>query len=312
MDSQFSMDALRKEKAESIETLVACEPLECYSNFNGIIGRCLYLMKRYGGVSAFFRDLSKRAILTRSMEEVMYQIPIVGYMIFAGTFSASFYRIFSNRFSTEKKKLQEFGGFMLNTTTTVGSSILGAITGQMLIPIPVVGALIGSVLGGLIGDRGGKQINSWIEKKKFLETVKYLQQAQVDQQHWLCTPEFYKALEIREEEFQAYVPSYMQDHVFATLIGFVLACFYESERLNAYNLEKSRRLGEAGRAEEGYVRRQKQLYEEINRMNLEEDFETEFDIVRMVEFLEAHEGHLYEHYDTLERSILHNLTKIIH
>lgn len=56
---------------------------------------------------------------------------------------------------------------MLSTTTTVGTSILGAITGQMLIPIPFVGALIGSVIGGFIGEKGGKHINSWIEKKKF-------------------------------------------------------------------------------------------------------------------------------------------------
>lgn len=34
--------------------------------------------------------------------------------------------------------------------------------------------------------------------------------------------------------------------------------------------------------------------------------------MRTVEFLEQHEGHLYEHYDTLEQSILHNLTRIIH
>lgn len=51
---------------------------------------------------------------------------------------------------------------MFGTTVTVGSSIAGAITGQMLIPIPVVGALIGSVIGGLIGDKSSKQINSWI------------------------------------------------------------------------------------------------------------------------------------------------------
>lgn len=241
----------------------------------------------------------------------MYQIPIVGYMIFAGTFSASFYRIFSNRFSTEKKKLQELGGFMLSTSTTVGSSLLGAITGQMLIPIPVVGALIGSVVGGLIGEKGGRQLNSWLEKKKFLETVRYLRAAQVDQEHWLCTPDFYKALEVREEEFLAYAPSYMEDFVFATLVAFVLVCFHESRRLNAYNLERSRRLGEGGREAEGYVRRQKQLYEEISRMNLEEDFETEFDVLRTVQFLEQRQGHLFEHYDTLEQSILHNLTKII-
>lgn len=76
-------------------------------------------------------------------------------------------------------------------------------------------------------------------------------------------------MEIKEEEFHNYVPSYMQDYVFATLIAFVLACFYESKRLNTYNLEKSRKLAETGKQEEGYVRRQKQLYEEINRMNLE-------------------------------------------
>lgn len=45
------MDALRKDKQESIDELLACEPLESYTNFNGIIGRCLYLMKRYSGVS---------------------------------------------------------------------------------------------------------------------------------------------------------------------------------------------------------------------------------------------------------------------
>ena len=63
-------------------------------------------MKRYNGASEFFKDISKRAILTRSMEEIMHQIPIVGYMILAGTFSANFYKIFSNRFSTDKKKLK--------------------------------------------------------------------------------------------------------------------------------------------------------------------------------------------------------------
>jgi len=57
-------------------------------------------MKKYTGVSDFFKDLSKRALLSRSIEEIMSKVPIVGYMIFAGTFSASFYKIFSNRFST--------------------------------------------------------------------------------------------------------------------------------------------------------------------------------------------------------------------
>jgi len=90
------------------------------------------------------------------------KLPIVGYMILAGTFSANFYRIFSNRFSTDQRKLKELGGFMLNTGTTVGTSILGAIAGQVLIPIPFFGAMLGTVIGGYLGDKGGKSINSWI------------------------------------------------------------------------------------------------------------------------------------------------------
>lgn len=91
----------------------------------------------------------------------MYHIPILGYMIFAGTFSAGFYKIFANKFSTDRKKMKELGCYVLGTTATVGSSVLGAVTGQLLIPIPVVGALIGGAIGGFIGDKSTKQISSW-------------------------------------------------------------------------------------------------------------------------------------------------------
>jgi phage tail tape-measure protein len=49
----------------------------------------------------------------------------------------------------------------------VGTSILGAIAGQMLIPIPFFGALIGTVIGGYLGDKGTKKITSVIENKRF-------------------------------------------------------------------------------------------------------------------------------------------------
>jgi hypothetical protein len=67
LNGQGFIDSLMKDKSEPIERLMECEPLESYTNFNGIIGRSLYLMKKYAGVSEFFKDLSKRAILTRSM-----------------------------------------------------------------------------------------------------------------------------------------------------------------------------------------------------------------------------------------------------
>jgi uncharacterized membrane protein len=95
-------------------------------------------------------------------------------MIFAGTFSYNFYNIFSNKFSTDERKMKELGGFMLTAGTAVGTGLLGAVIGQILIPVPIFGALVGTVIGGFLGEKGGKQINSWIEKKKFRQIIDYL------------------------------------------------------------------------------------------------------------------------------------------
>ena len=93
----------------------------------------------------------------------MIVIPIVGFLIAAGSFTHAFYKIFSNHFSTDSKKLSEITGFVVKTGATVGTSIVGALIGQTLIPIPVVGALVGTVVGGLMGERGCKKVTSMIE-----------------------------------------------------------------------------------------------------------------------------------------------------
>lgn len=81
------------------------KPLENFTNLNGVIGRCLYLMKKYNSAADFFTDLSKRAILSKSMEQIMMSVPILGFLLAAGTFTKTFYNIFSNKFSTDSKKL---------------------------------------------------------------------------------------------------------------------------------------------------------------------------------------------------------------
>lgn len=96
----------RKNKEQAVEVELEGLPIDNFTNTNGVVGRSLYMMRRYNGAAEFFKDLSKRAILTRSIEQIMSEIPILGYMIFAGTFSANFYRICSNRFSTDHRKLK--------------------------------------------------------------------------------------------------------------------------------------------------------------------------------------------------------------
>lgn len=77
------------------------EPLEMHTNANGIVGRSLFMMKRYSGINSFLSDLSRRAVLMKSMEELILQLPILGYMLLAGTFSLEFYRILTNKFATD-------------------------------------------------------------------------------------------------------------------------------------------------------------------------------------------------------------------
>ena len=92
----------------------------------------------------------------------MLALPILGFFLAAGTFAFEFYRIFSNHYSTDSKKLAELTGFLIKTGATIGSSLIGAMVGQTLIPIPVLGALLGTVVGGMIGDRGWREVRSII------------------------------------------------------------------------------------------------------------------------------------------------------
>jgi hypothetical protein len=111
-------------------------------------------MKNYNKAADFFHDLSKRAILAKSLEEIMHKFPVVGFLMAAGSFGKTFYQIFSNKFSTDSKKLAQLTGFTIKAGATVGSSILGAFVGQALIPVPIVGALVGTVIGGFLGEKG--------------------------------------------------------------------------------------------------------------------------------------------------------------
>ena len=162
VEKQAQIDKKRTEYQLDIKEMFDCQPLENFTNLDGVIGRCLFLMKQYHQPSDFFKDFSKRAILSKSIDQIMLALPIIGFFIAAGTFAVEFYHIFSNHYSTDTKKLAELTGFLIKTGTTIGSSIIGAMVGQTLIPIQVVGALLGTVVGGMIGDRGWREVRSII------------------------------------------------------------------------------------------------------------------------------------------------------
>jgi hypothetical protein len=78
-------------------------------------------------------------------------IPLIGYIFATGGYTYSFYYIFSNKNSTKKKKFQDLSTITIDTASTLGSGLIGAAIGQSLIPIPILGAFVGGVIGGLIG-----------------------------------------------------------------------------------------------------------------------------------------------------------------
>ena len=50
----------------------------------------------------------------------------------------------------------------IGSVTSIGSGLIGATIGQSLIPIPVLGASIGGLVGGFIGEFGARAIGSAI------------------------------------------------------------------------------------------------------------------------------------------------------
>jgi uncharacterized membrane protein len=103
-------------------------------------------------------DLSKRTIVGGSDK---YSSNF-GVYFYYQSFTYSFYYIFSNKFSNEKKKLRDLGNMTIGTATSIGSGILGAAIGQTLIPIPVLGTFI----GGFLGEFGGRKICGLIDSAR--------------------------------------------------------------------------------------------------------------------------------------------------
>lgn len=55
----------------------------------------------------------------------------------------------------------------MGSATALGTGLLGATIGQSLIPVPVLGAFIGGLVGGFIGELGTRTITSLIETSRF-------------------------------------------------------------------------------------------------------------------------------------------------
>lgn len=117
----------------------------------GTIGRCLADIDNYKDASHFLVDLSKQTVVTGSMNYIVLQVPIVKYFFVAGGLSYTFYHTFSNEATSGSKKMKQLGSAGVTAVGSVGTAIAGMTIGQILIPVPFLGAFVGGVVGGFLG-----------------------------------------------------------------------------------------------------------------------------------------------------------------
>eukprot|EP00919_Chromeraceae_sp_WS-2016_P070049 GHVR01166085.1.p1 GENE.GHVR01166085.1~~GHVR01166085.1.p1 ORF type:complete len:127 (+),score=8.53 GHVR01166085.1:874-1254(+) len=121
------------------------------STVGGSLGKCLANIRKYKNVTDFMFDLTKNTAVGGTFNYLVSNVPIIGYLLVTGGYSISFYSIFSNQMSNRTKKIQEIGNITIDTASSIGSGILGAVIGQSLIPIPILGAFVGGVVGSFVG-----------------------------------------------------------------------------------------------------------------------------------------------------------------
>ena len=54
------------------------------------------------------------------------------------------------------KKMKEVGKASIIAMGSVGSTMTGMMVGEIVIPIPFVGAFIGGIIGGFFGEKGSR------------------------------------------------------------------------------------------------------------------------------------------------------------
>lgn len=99
----------------------------------------------------FLKEFFLACTISGSMTVILASIPILGKLILIGGLGYQAADVLRNADIQTIKKIEKIVGISLSMTVTVGTSLGGAVAGQILIPVPVLGAFIGGMVGGLVG-----------------------------------------------------------------------------------------------------------------------------------------------------------------
>ena len=96
-------------------------------------------------------DISTKTAFCGSLGLLMMEIPIMKYFFVAGGLSYTLYQTLSNEAVDAATKMKQLGHVSVSALGSIGASVAGMARGQLLIPVPFLGAFIGGVIGGYVG-----------------------------------------------------------------------------------------------------------------------------------------------------------------
>lgn len=75
----------------------------------------------------------------------------------------------------------------MTVVASVGSTLAGIFLGQLIIPVPFLGAFVGGVAGGYFGTKGVYRMNEFLDESNFRDTILYIKKKLVGGKYWKCT-----------------------------------------------------------------------------------------------------------------------------
>ena len=129
-------------------------------------------------------DFGFNATLNGSISLLVDKIPFIGSLFLLGGLGWSSLKLYKNRIANNNSKFLKAGQIAISTGTAISGSIGGAILGEFLIPIPILGALVGGFVGSLFGATSTQIIIKNINKKKYIDMVEKLENNITEGGYW--------------------------------------------------------------------------------------------------------------------------------
>jgi hypothetical protein len=183
----------------------------------------------YESTNEFFVYLSKNALVGKSISFMLEEVPILNYFIVAGGLSYTVYVNYKDEIASSLTKMKNIGKASVLAVGSVGTAVTGIILGEIMIPIPFLGAFVGGVIGGYFGEKGNRFITSILSNNQLISLISYLKRTLIENDHWKYTGELLGKLGVSKKYFENSISIKVEKHdAYITTLCFCVVTYYES------------------------------------------------------------------------------------